>query len=289
MKKVIIIALAVATIPVGVFGDVVCVPFTVARHTDTAVTEATMDAALEDINDKIRLDNHDCPDDTPCSVRFFRSGGLGVYGGAGDGLNVITTQVELAAVFSVMTHRCKVVDAVDFCAETFNPSYIGCGRCDDYGFILEDWVGGNVYVHEFGHNVLGCGHRDDCSFNIMHSMSIGDNNSLNALECVGFGGLPYVGLCGEIYDGAGGPLTLAGGPYWVTCNITVPTGQTLTIQAGTEIQFEPGLRITSNGLVTGDGSTNTIWIYSNNAVMGFPTATISNTFQIDGGGQLILD
>jgi len=203
---------------------------------------------------------------------------------------VITTQAELNAVFNVTTHRVKVVDAVDYCAGGYNPSIIGCGSCNAVGYIVENWVGGFVYVHEFGHNVMGCGHRNDCDHNIMNALSIVTNNSLNATECSGFGGSAYTTLCGNVWDGSGGPLTVAGGPYWVTCNVTVPAGRTLTIQAGVEIQFDQGGRkITSVGNTNADGSTTRITIYSNNEVKNFPTATVDGELIIQNGGELILD
>lgn len=64
------------------------------------------------------------------------------------------------------------------------------------------------------------------------------------------GALPYDGvatngLLGTLWSGA--TLTASGGPYTVTGDLTVPAGQTLTIQAGTTVQFA-----TSDGMVSGD-------------------------------------
>jgi hypothetical protein len=266
------------------------VALTVTRHVNTTFfTAANFDSAMGDINDRLKFDNHDCSDDVPCTARFFRSGAVGTFGAASDGLDVITTQTELDAVLAVTTHRVKVVDAIDYCNGGYNTSIIGCGLCDAFGYIVEDWVGGNVYVHEYGHNVMGCGHRDDCSYNIMHAISIGANNAVNSSECSGFGGKPYTQLCGSVYDGAGGPLTVSGGPYWITCNVTVPAGKTLTIQAGVEIQFHRGLRIQSDGYAIAQGSTAQIAIYSNNPGKNFPTATVGGELIIQNGGVLILD
>ena len=41
-------------------------------------------------------------------------------------------------------------------------------------------------------------------------------------------------LNGDVYDGNGGPLTP--GTYNIVQNITVPEGQTLTVQAGTVVK-----------------------------------------------------
>ena len=289
MKKLLLLATALLIIPATASG-LDWVGFTVTRHVDTtSFTAGDFDNAMDDVNDRMKYDNHDCSDDVPCSARFFRSGNLGTFGTTSDGLDVITTQAELDSVFAITSHRVKVVDAVNYCAGGYNTSIIGCGRCNAFGYILEDWVGGNVYVHEYGHNVMGCGHRDDCSHNIMHSISIGTNNSVNATECSGFGGSAYTQLCGSVYDGSGGPLTVNGGPYWITCNVTVPAGRTLTIQAGVEIQFQRGLQIRSDGYTTANGSTSRIMIYSNNDDSNFPTATVDGELVIENGGQLILD
>ncbi|RLC15589.1 MAG: hypothetical protein DRH93_19575 [Deltaproteobacteria bacterium] len=288
MKKLLLLWTALLIIPATATA-LDWVPFTIARHVDTTFTAATFDAAMYDANDRMKYDNHDCTDDVPCSARFYRSGTLGSFGSASDGLDIITTQAELTSVFNVTSHRIKVVDAVDYCAGGYNTSIIGCGRCNATGFILEDWVGGNVYVHEYGHNVMGCGHRNDCSNNIMNAVSIGTNNSVNATECSGFGGSAYTQLCGNVYDGAGGPLTVSNGPYWITCNVTIPVGRTLTIQAGVEIQFHRGLRIKSDGVMNADGTATRIILYSNNEDQNFPTATVDGELIIQNGGELILD
>jgi hypothetical protein len=263
------------------------VSFTVARHVQTTFVAATFDNAMNDVNRRMQLDNHSCTDDVPCTARFFRNGDIGTFGTNGDGLDVITTDTELSTVFGVTSHRTKVVTSIDRCAGMTNPSIIGCGRCDAFGYILENWVEGNVYVHEYGHNVLGCGHRNDCGWNIMNAVSNGQNNAVNASECAGFGGKAYTQLCGNVYDGSGGPLTIAGGPYWVTCNVTVPSGQVLSINPGVEIQFEQGAKITSSGQTNANGSTGRIHLYSNDLSLGFPSIKVDSQIRITNGGELL--
>jgi hypothetical protein len=61
-------------------------------------------------------------------------------------------------------------------------------------------------------------------------------------------------ICGEIYDGDGGPLTPDKSPSYVDCDGLVPEGETLTIQEGVEIHFEPGYKIVANGVLEANGS-----------------------------------
>lgn len=75
----------------------------------------------------------------------------------------------------------------------------------------------------------------------------------------------------------------------ITCNISVPSGQSLTIQAEVEIQFHQGVRIISMGTTSADGNSNRITIYSNNEGQNYPTAIVDGEMIINNGGQLILD
>src|SRR4051812_32141262 len=51
-----------------------------------------------------------------------------------------------------------------------------------------------------------------------------------------------------------GTWTPTGGPYRVAGNISVATGQSLTIQPGTSVYFADGARLTVNGLLTAVGT-----------------------------------
>lgn len=74
------------------------------------------------------------------------------------------------------------------------------------------------------------------------------------------GGAFRTALCGNVYNGNGGPLQ-SGSRYRITCNVTVPTGQKLTASPGAPVVFESGNKIAamdaspSNGLIV-DGTTD---------------------------------
>lgn len=60
----------------------------------------------------------------------------------------------------------------------------------------------------------------------------------------------------SVFDGAGSEIRwlAANGPYQVSSDATVPTGNSLIIEAGTNIYFEPGTRLTVNGTVRIEGT-----------------------------------
>lgn len=66
--------------------------------------------------------------------------------------------------------------------------------------------------------------------------------------------VPITGLYGEVYDGHGGPLTASGSPYHVIGDVTVPEGETLTIQPGTQVDFDSGCKIIANGTLYANGN-----------------------------------
>jgi len=60
-----------------------------------------------------------------------------------------------------------------------------------------------------------------------------------------------VALSGNVFDGSGGPLL--SGTVYHAASITVPAGQTLTVQAGAVVKFNPGQRWTVDGTLDVDG------------------------------------
>jgi hypothetical protein len=84
----------------------------------------------------------------------------------------------------------KVVGDMNFCANQFNTSYIGCGQTPGTSFITEHFTAnqeGILWAHEFGHN-QGLAHRDTSTNNVMY-FSIGTNRRrINQEECNAFMG-----------------------------------------------------------------------------------------------------
>jgi len=68
----------------------------------------------------------------------------------------------------------------------------------------------------------------------------------------------YEHLGGDIYNGKGGTTTLRCGPYRVVFDVRILPAQTLTISPGRTILFNHNARITSQGKLEADGSSETI-------------------------------
>lgn len=77
-----------------------------------------------------------------------------------------------------------------------------------------------------------------------------------AILCIGpFGLKGQTTISGEIYDGNGGPLTLANSPY-IASGITVSENQTLTIEAGVVIYNEGSTIWEIEGTLIAEGEEN---------------------------------
>lgn len=273
--------------------------FTFRRHVQTNITNNDVDNRLADANLRLKIDNDRCYD-VPCTARFERDGNVNTFGTIGDGLDIVTTEDELNQVWS-QPDRVKIVTVLDVCGGEYNPSICGCGECPGNEFVLEVNQGGEVYIHEYGHNIgihwclSNEGHRTDCEWNIMDDDTDGTNDAVNQDECEDYGGVVNTQLIGNVFDGYIGPLTEYDGPYWVTGNVVVPAGLQLTIQQGTEIQFKHDHKITSCGLLNAlCNSQNSILLFSNSTgVTGgppphYPSVRIYGEVKIKSNGELFL-
>jgi len=81
--------------------------------------------------------------------------------------------------------------------------------------------------------------------------------------------LGQTALSGSVFDGSGGPL-LAGQVYFATSTISVPAGQTLTVQPGAILKLGPGSLLAVTGVLDslGGGATSHITSYSDDSLGG---------------------
>lgn len=269
---------------------------TVGRHVDTPFTNESFDSAMAFVNIRLRMDDQiseSCVD-VPCTARFQRSGDVTTFGTSGDGFDIISTSEEMEQLLdgSVSKSRVNVVSEITFC-DGYNPSAIGCSRQPGYYFVVEAWVvngRGDVFLHEYGHTV-GLGHRDNCGINVMagNKSLLVDGRAVDKAECEAFGGRVFTEIEGIVFDGFGGPLTPGGGPYWVTGDVIVPSGTTLTIQPGVEIQFKSEHKIAVYGTLNADGRTKRILLYAYDfRYVHAPSLKIDHQLRITNGGQLYL-
>jgi Repeat of unknown function (DUF346) len=157
---------------------------TVSRHNTVSLSEAEVNSLLADASSV--LQTNDGNGDVACNVNIVRSGGIGVFNN-GDGS--LDTQAELSEIFG-LGGNVKVVGDVNWCANRFNSSFIGCGQTPGTSFITERFTAsleGILWGHEFGHN-QGLPHRDESNNNVMF-FSIGANRrNINQGECNAYTG-----------------------------------------------------------------------------------------------------
>jgi hypothetical protein len=155
--------------------DRVRIPYSVARHDTAALTNARADQIMADMGTVLQV--NDGPGDRNCEVAFDRQGNVTQFTLTdGD----IDTFLELGAVFA-LPGNVKVVDNVDWCAGTLNPSFIGCGQTPGLSFIVERFTAnleGILWAHEYGHNA-GLGHNGNSNFLMFASIG---NNRLRVTE-----------------------------------------------------------------------------------------------------------
>jgi hypothetical protein len=200
---------------------------TFALHPDSTMATATIDSALQVGSRRLqRCDRIVVADqDVACGVTLRRSGGVGTFGSAGDGLDIITTQAEMNTVINDGAARVKVVTLISACGGQINTSIIGCGFVGASGIVSESGLGvqltGEELTHEFGHN-QGLGHRGDAGQppavgNPFMQNPLGGRDEVNILECAAYH--------------AGGADIGPNDPVNFAPNITCPSNKTVECSA----------------------------------------------------------
>jgi hypothetical protein len=103
-------------------------------------------------------------------------------------------------------------------------------------------------------------------------------------------------LCGNVYDGNGGPLQ-SGSRYRFNCNVTVPAGQKLTANPGAPVVFESEKKITAvdtsptNGLIVNGTTAQPVHFLSETVypqTPGFHGVRVRGQMRVRNGGEIKL-
>lgn len=149
---------------------------------DDPITDAEVDALLAFATADFGKANSS--GDTACCIQLVRTLPGGLFGSAGDGLDVIDDQSDLNAVMGYEPTRVKVVDYIGYCSGP-GMNIIGCGNTpgDSIVVVRRSAVSleGKLWAHEFGHNT-GLGHHPEVGY-VMYSPLTVVNNKLADYEC----------------------------------------------------------------------------------------------------------
>ena len=160
-----------------------------ANHVDLTpqfrMNDVRLDGMLDVATELVGLE--DFAADVACCATLSRSAPGRQFGTPGDGLNIITTEEEVAAVLDDPVARVKVVRQISYCGGHATTNTIGCAWITGngmalvrYGDLTHEAV---LWTHEFGHN-LGMDHADDGRY-IMNA-TIGAVGGLDTQECRSF-------------------------------------------------------------------------------------------------------
>jgi len=123
--------------------------------------------------------------DVACCAGIRRVGSSPPFGSANDGLDLIDNSTELNTVLNHSVARFKVVRAINYCGGT-GTNIIGCAWIGGAGAAVVRYgsVGteGNLWAHEYGHNV-GLPHSSLGSSYIMWATISSGNRGLSQAEC----------------------------------------------------------------------------------------------------------
>lgn len=163
--------------------------------------------------------------DVACCVILNKAGATGNFGSASDGLDVITNQTELDAVFAVGSHATKVVlSAMNCCG--VSGSILGCASTTSRNIVMVASADADVWAHEFGHT-KGLQHNNACLQLIMHETAL-NTKAVMSSECDAFRANP---------DRVGGPCpgtasTVPSISFWGRLLLILLVGATATVLFG---------------------------------------------------------
>ena len=164
---------------------------------DLAFYEAMIDQTM--LEASLLLEGNQGPADTPCCTRLERAVSVATFGSSDDGLDVVDSQGDLAAIgaLSLPGSQAFLVDSMTFCGGPA-PASVGCAPappCDgnpnddpNLWFIItleafDDNNAVQTLAHERGHNACLV-HVDDEECQLMRSGSGG--GCLDATECTNY-------------------------------------------------------------------------------------------------------
>ena len=91
--------------------------------------------------------------------------------------------------------------------------------------------------------------------------------------------------CGDVYNGQLGPFIQFWRPYHLSCDVTVPAGQTLTIGEEVTVAFLGDARLTGEGTITADAVYDPI-LFAREQDLGAGLRLDGGDLRIYGGGQI---
>jgi hypothetical protein len=133
-----------------------------------------------------------------------------------------------------------------------------CADCWDYSKDWQDTLfkymkAGNTVQHAFNEANLA---YPDCEDHAC--MRIAGDTRLKVAPVV------TRSLCETVYDGKLGPLTWSSRGYYISCDVTVPTDKTLTINPNVRVVFLNNSKIIAQGTLSANGGIDAIRFVSEN-------------------------
>ena len=156
---------------------------TVARHTDVAIDEQTVEKILASMSEVLQQDIG--TDDLDCNVVFELAGNVETFGD-GEGPSVILTQEEFDSIDD-LPYDVKIVQSIEWCGcnKKSGTTILGCAAASKTMVVSRGSSNeGILWAHEFGH-VAGLSHRCDEQA-VLYSEIAANKTRVNATEKAAF-------------------------------------------------------------------------------------------------------